>query len=312
MIKISIIIPMFNCSNTIKTLIYSIEKQSVPAYEVILINDGSTDNTLEIVYRLCESKKNYVILNQENKGAPVARNKGIEYATGEYLYFCDSDDILDVNTLKILSNAMICENADLVVGNVSHFENSGKIIKTYKACTYRDKVLGIYRFYKCDPIPGSKLYKKSIIDKYQIWFDEVKIGQDLNFYLKYLLVSKKNTEVNKTVYYYRHTDNSISRTYKISNIMDIRKSMEYIFEFLDKNKLINGNEIKIRLEYIKLGNYVWQLRKYKCFKNEDYQILRKSLCEDEKKFNLLFCISNMPELIEFYLIKFLNLNIRYL
>ncbi|MFA7365471.1 MAG: glycosyltransferase family A protein, partial [Patescibacteria group bacterium] len=100
---ISIIIPVYNGEKTLIETIKSIEKQSYRDFEVLIVNDGSSDKTLEVFEKFSNNYKlenNYYFINQENKGAPAARNRGFKDSRGEYLLFCDADATLKPNTLE--------------------------------------------------------------------------------------------------------------------------------------------------------------------------------------------------------------------
>ena len=103
MCKISAILPAYNVEKYLEECVNSILSQEVSC-EIIIINDGSTDNTLSVAYSLAEKYDNIIVLTQENSGQSVARNRGIEIAKGEYLLLLDSDDFLIENTLKNIYN----------------------------------------------------------------------------------------------------------------------------------------------------------------------------------------------------------------
>ena len=109
MIRLSVIVPMYNVASFVGKCILSLEDQDIPKaeYEIICINDGSTDNSKEVVANFQHKYGNIISIDQENKGVSRARNVGIERATGEYLLFVDADDFIDKNRLKdILENAI--------------------------------------------------------------------------------------------------------------------------------------------------------------------------------------------------------------
>lgn len=316
MVDISIIVPMYNCNQTILELIESIERQNFNTFEVLLINDGSTDNTLEIVNKKCKSNEKYQVYTQNNMGAPAARNNGIEHARGKYLYFCDADDILDSKCLSSMYSKATSNNLDLVIGQVQHFipKTKDKDMQ-YPVFPNRAKLLGKYRYLMCDPIPGTKLYKKELIDRYQIRFSDLKIAQDTNFYLKYLSVADKISEVNEIVYYYRHSSGSISRTYSLNKLLDIKTSIHDILDFIEPIPLKEKDDLISFLEFVKITNYNWQLRKRKHLSDEDFQELRYILCEDvdiKHHINLKKLIAYSIPIIEFTLIKRFNINIKYI
>ncbi len=119
-VDLSICIPMYNVEQYIYRLLLQIERQETSyTYEVILVDDGSTDETGTIVKRFVEGKANYQLYSQTNKGISAARNKAIEKATGRYLTFIDSDDEMCVGFIEKLMSAAIAHNADIVRGNYS-------------------------------------------------------------------------------------------------------------------------------------------------------------------------------------------------
>lgn len=106
MVGISIIMPVYDVSNYLQNAINSIENQTFEDVEVICVNDGSTDNSLEVLNKIKKDYDKLVIVNQENAGPGIARNTGIDYATGEYIAFLDSDDIfLDEDALEKMYNS---------------------------------------------------------------------------------------------------------------------------------------------------------------------------------------------------------------
>lgn len=311
--EISVIVPMYNCITTIKDLINSLDNQNFLKFEVILVNDGSSDGTLLLAESLCKMRDNFYLLNQKNQGAPKARNLGLKYARGKYIYFCDADDILPPDSLSILYKMAEKNKSDLIVGKIAHFQDSIKNYKTYAVCPRRSEILGKYKYYMCNPVPGTKLFKKDLIDSYNIKFDDVKIAQDLNFYLKYLSVAKNPYIVNEIVYYYRHTKGSISRTYDVNKILDIKKSFKYVEDFYKSNIIQDMLLKKKCLEYVKLSNYLWQLRKRKHFSDVDYKILKNEFYKDIhllKNVRIANLIVYSQNIIEFKLAIYLGRTIK--
>jgi glycosyltransferase involved in cell wall biosynthesis len=96
----SIIIPAYNASKHIENAINSVVKQPFFDYEIIIVNDGSKDNTLEIVNKLASKYMNIRVIAQSNSGASIARNNGIRHAKGDYIFFMDADDVIVENSLK--------------------------------------------------------------------------------------------------------------------------------------------------------------------------------------------------------------------
>lgn len=310
---VSIIVPIYNAEKTIIDLLDSIEMQTYKNYEVLLINDGSSDNTHAIINEYCKDKDKYNIINQSNQGAPKARNKGIELSNGAYIYLCDADDVLFDRTLELLINTAKAKCANIVIGEKVDFRNNNLDFVKYDILPKRFLKLGKLMYLTCDPLPGNKLYEKKLIDMYRITFANVKIGQDLNFFIKCVLVSNCIALVNEPVYKYRIMDTGISRTYKYNTIIDIKKSFENINEFINFNKS-NINQHKIYLlNYIKLNNYLWQLRKKSKLNSSDYSLLKKELLIDLNvinKKNIKYSLAFYIELIEYFFLKYFNILLR--
>ena len=112
--KISVIIPIYNSSQTLERTINSVITQTYKNLEIILVNDGSTDDSIEICKKYAEKDNRIIIVNQENKGVGEARNHGIDISTGDFISFVDSDDTMDENLYKELIATQIVTNADIV------------------------------------------------------------------------------------------------------------------------------------------------------------------------------------------------------
>ena len=126
--KFSIIIPTYNVENYIIETLNSCWNQNILStqYEIIVVDDGSTDNTLKVVEEFASKHKNIKVYTQENDGAPgKARNKGIDVSSGEYLYFLDSDDLLPKNILEDLYQKVVNNNADILIGKNIRFDDKG-------------------------------------------------------------------------------------------------------------------------------------------------------------------------------------------
>lgn len=112
--KVSVIIPVYNTEEYVEEAVRSIVNQTLKEIEIIVINDGSTDNSLQVVTEIAEKDPRLQVYCQENQGQSVARNIGISKAKGEYIYFMDSDDLLDLEALECCYNKCVSENLDFV------------------------------------------------------------------------------------------------------------------------------------------------------------------------------------------------------
>lgn len=173
---ISIIIPVYNGEKTIINTVKSIESQTYRDFEVIIVNDGSKDNTRSVFEKFLESFKvenNYYFINQENKGAPAARNKGFKESRGEYLFFCDADAVLKNDTLEKM---------------VQVLESNQEVAYTYSSFYWGKKLFKLW------PFDAEKLQKMPYIHTMSLirrnafpgWDESVKKLQDWDLWLTML------------------------------------------------------------------------------------------------------------------------------
>ena len=119
---VTVVIPVYNSKNTVAKAVRSILDQTYNELEIILVNDGSTDDSLDICNKLASEDKRIIVHSQENGGLSAARNKGISLATGKWITFVDSDDVAAPNMIEILMNAAVTANADLSVCNLKEVD----------------------------------------------------------------------------------------------------------------------------------------------------------------------------------------------
>ena len=154
--KISVIIPVYNVEKYISKCLDSIVNQTLESIEIIVVNDGSLDNSQEIIDEYVKKyPKKVKSFIKDNGGQGSARNIGLQHAKGEYISFVDSDDWLELNTLKEMYNLAKKNNSDVVICDMVDHLTSGKIL--YHNCTVYDNV------YEVTPSACNKIFKRSII-----------------------------------------------------------------------------------------------------------------------------------------------------
>ena len=134
MVKVSVIVPVYNVENFLKECLDSIVNQTLYDIEIICINDGSTDNSLAILESYAKSDDRIKIISQENKGLGAVRNVAFNHISGDYVFFIDSDDYIDLNTLKKLYENAISNDSDLVFFKIARFDEEGNLNYDLRGC----------------------------------------------------------------------------------------------------------------------------------------------------------------------------------
>lgn len=243
--KISIIIPVYNSEKYLEQCIKSVLVQTYDNWEVIIIDDGSKDNTAQIYNKFAKENNKIKIIYQKNQGVSAARNKGLEMANGEYITFLDADDWYEKDYLEKMINIIKKENADMVQCNFFYardekFEKRKHIKPEYDIRNNMEELqLDIlYREYEeklynksVGAIRGAwgKIFKSSILK--DIRFNEkIDIFEDGIYILNVLQNVKKVVLIDEYLYYYRITNDSSNIKYK----PDFNQKVLIIFEEINK------------------------------------------------------------------------------
>lgn len=264
-LKISIIVPCYNAEKLIHKCVESILVQKGFDFEVILVNDGATDKTLEILENLAQTDERIKVINQENKGLSGARNSGIEKAQGKYIMFVDADDWLEPNTLEIISNNF--KNEDLFCFSYNRvFDNKItprdlKIESIFDANFIQRRMVGLIGKELSDPSQADslvtawgKIYKTEIIKNHKIQFTDTKLigTEDALFNIQYLGNAEKVKILNLPLYnYLKITEDSLTKLYKPYLFQQWKTLYQKISEIItnkeDEFKVALGNRIALSL-----------------------------------------------------------------
>lgn len=238
-IKVSVIVPVYNSCGYIGTTLDSIINQDFEDFEVIVIDDGSSDNSLEIIEeKLSKSNISHNIVHQDNYGVSCARNRGIELARGEYIVFVDADDYIQKNHLSELYNG----KTDFSLVQLVKKEKNN-ISNPYK---FETQSISCEDFIKMElnmEIPFSfcqLMYKKSIIDENNIRFTpDVVYGEDTEFALKALVFGDVISISNEATYCYIQHENSAIRTsnFRRFYIVDVFENLAKYYKKHGKDEL---------------------------------------------------------------------------
>lgn len=202
--KISIIIPVYNNEKYLERCIVSLINQTYKNLEIILINDGSTDNSRIICEKYLKKDKRVILVNQKNGGVSAARNKGIEIATGSWIAFVDSDDWITENMYEILHINAIENNADISIGGYIRTDIEKPAFESKKTLEILDNKTALeYLILDKEGYATSvwnKLYKIDVVKN--ILFDKtIKYGEDLLFNFNIMMNNRKNVVFDKNIYY---------------------------------------------------------------------------------------------------------------
>ena len=246
MYKISFIVPVFNVEKYLKTCIESILLQNIEK-EIIIINDGSTDNSLNIAEEIRKKANCIKIFSKENGGLSSARNFGLEKATGKYIWFVDSDDLIpaDPTIANNLYQKAISNNLDIVRGIYSIYDeatgkyNDKNIERSY---TFANQILTGEEFLKLsldsqcyEVVAWLGLYKREFLIKYGLKFTENITYEDHEFMLRTLLAKEcRIMLINQNIYTYRLRKSSITTQPNIKNLADIEYSITRMFTLASK------------------------------------------------------------------------------
>lgn len=217
MSSISIVIPVYNSEKYLKRCIKSVLKQTYMQFELILVNDGSTDKSLEICNEYKKRDNRIKVINKQNEGSIKARKAGIESATSDYITFIDSDDWIHSKTLENIDKRIKEDNPEVLVYNMYKTLGKFKFIKKKFNTLYFDKK-DIYEgrdikdelvvaYLTGHPFSSGlcgKVYKKKILLDNGKYLKNIKfLGDDLYYNLEIFLKIKKVSMINKPLYYYR-------------------------------------------------------------------------------------------------------------
>ena len=203
---ISVIVPVYNVEEYLDECLESIKRQTYKNIEVILVNDGSTDNSQEICERYCQQDPRFHLINQENRGLSGARNRGIQESTAEFITFVDSDDIIKDDMLYQLIEKMDSEDIDIVECWYTHnqkellkktHENIGNVFigngKEALVALCKDNIVRVN--------PVAKLFRSEVIKNFP--FPEGLFYEDVYEGIGILLHIRKLVKINYTGYFYR-------------------------------------------------------------------------------------------------------------
>lgn len=240
--KISVIIPVYNTKKYVENSIRSIMNQTYRNLEIICVNDGSTDNSIDILVKLKKEDDRIIIIDKKNEGQGIARNKGLEISSGEWISFIDSDDTIREDTYESVVKAIETGPEIVHFGIQIVHEDGFTPIKSDNEY-YKIKYKGFMELtesmvIRSDHSASNKIFKKSIIDQYDIHFENI-LYEDFTFVCQYMSAIHYAYYIPEGLYnYLRHEGSTMGTTFnKTPRAIDHLKGFNYICEFLHRHNL---------------------------------------------------------------------------
>ena len=294
---VSIVIPCYNLSGYLESCLNSCILQTYKNIEIIAINDGSKDNTKDIIDFYAELDNRIVPVHKINEGVSKTRYAGIEKASGEYIFFLDGDDYLPLDAIEILLNESVEHNADIVVGDIfvelekgfeqeKQIDNQCLIGKDFIKNILKDRIFSL-----C-----AKLFKKSLFTESLNYHYELKRGEDGALLIQLSNNAKNIKGLNKGVYYYRNRSGSVTKETSRSNYFDAIKARFIIEEYALEYGLSKEND--------------FELNEFICFAlvliltNSKYLIKEKAYWKKIIKLKTKLYLSDNKEFSSWYKINF--------
>lgn len=247
MARISIIIPVYNCEKHISRCIDSIISQTNKDYDIIVINDGSTDNSLAILNAYKNKFPTKItLIDQENCGVANTRNKGIELAAGEFITFIDNDDYLDDDYLDTLVKGMEDGEYDILISGYRRITETGKVLFSRNI---QDKVFQKYIIVA----PWARLFRREFLIKENIGFYQYGIGEDVYFNIHAYQKTDKIKMIDYVGYNWFFNSASVSNTSQ----RGFNKEVDVLY-LLDKIKSVVQKE-DFTIQYFYVRYVVWYL-----------------------------------------------------
>ncbi|MCI9286520.1 MAG: glycosyltransferase [Clostridia bacterium] len=246
MVKVSVIVPVYNVEKYIRKCLDSLVNQTLEDIEIIVVNDGSKDSSIDILKEYAEKHNNIKVYEKENGGLSDARNYGLQFATGKYIAFLDSDDYVDVNLYKRMYEKAKAEDSDMVECNFYWvYDNKTKkdIGQKYKGKKQM--------FEKARVVAWNKLYKKEILEKAKTQFPKGLRYEDVEFFYKLVPYMERVSFIKEPLIYYVQRKQSIVNTQN-EKTKDIFTVLDNVIQYYKENNLYEEYKEVIEYTYARL------------------------------------------------------------
>lgn len=256
-VEVSIIVPVYNKEKYLEKCLESLIHQSFKNIEVICVDDGSSDNSFNILQKYSKKDSRIKIIRQDNHGPGHARNQGLKKAMGKYVAFIDADDWVELDTIEILYHNAIQNNSDLVLFNaIEYLPND----KTRRRIYYKNDINGTFNFHQRKGIVMNsylivctKLHNLDFIMDNEITFSDSGLFEDVFFHVKSMIKAEKVSYVNKILYNYRRTEintrqSNSTKSKKSLAFMDVLENIKTLLieEGIYKELEVNYHNFKLK------------------------------------------------------------------
>ncbi len=278
--KFSVIVPAYNSEKYIEETLDCLLSQTERDIEVIVVNDGSSDSTADILGRYSAKDSRVVPVNQVNSGVSAARNNGIECAVGEYIIFIDSDDLLSADALEKLYSALKSTDADLALFRVQSFGDGvsqynlivDELIKETSIDCYDKRLLRNF-------LVSNKVYRAELLKNSGVRFPPMRYSEDGAFFMQFVhTVKPKITGVADALFMYRRHSASVTHKVNSALINEFSKSMDFVYSVAEKSFEDAPDKKQDYLQEILFKDYL-------ALMNEFYRLLWKA--EDDEALALI-------------------------
>lgn len=307
---LSIIIPAYNVGPYLDECLESCVRQDLDSekYEIIIINDGSTDNTGNIAARWAAEHRNIKVISQENQGQSTARNAGLDIAEGKYIMFVDSDDYIAPDSVKALIDRCASDNLDILRFCAANLDEKGhKRRFTYTDTGVEEGKEMLKRNFQVGP--PFAIYRKGFLEKFSLRFHPGVYHEDNEFTPKVYWYAERAASINDIIYFVRQTPGSTTRTPNPKRGGDLLKVIGLLAGFTDKNV-----SAEYRPYFFKqISDCInWCIRLTNTMKKDDAEKLSELIYKNRQIFDYMLRSSRITHRIEGRLLKLFPKRIRFI
>ena len=248
MIKVSVIVPVYNVYDYLDKCLNSLVNQSLKEIEIIIVNDGSTDNSQDIIDKYSKKYQNIKSFIKKNGGLSDTRNFGIERAVGEYITFVDSDDYIDKDMYLEMYEKAKSKDFDIVTSDINYVYKDRKVSIKTDPKTDTDNILELFiNFY---PTVCTKIFKKELFTNYNLKFKKGVWYEDVELMYRMIPHIKKIGVIHKAYYQYIQRNESITSTVS-SKIYDYINNFNGLVDYYKENNLFSVYQKELEYAYVR-------------------------------------------------------------